>query len=124
MEQGLGRSRKAGVLGLSALQSLPPATLSAAVRADLVAVAGKCGYVLGPPMRFTEADSGQVNPGHDHQNCAVCVAVYELRRRGLAVQARHYDANPASGAYQLGEETRLIWRTAQGHLPPLEPEDS
>ena len=50
-------------------------------------------YGIPTPMSFDDADHGNCNPGSSDDegrdtNCQVCVAVYELRRRGYNVVAK------------------------------------
>lgn len=68
-------------------------------------------------MSFTQADGGAVNPQQGHENCAACVAVYELRRRGLLIVAKDYSLAEGSPQVKLSDDTRLIWRTIKGIIP-------
>lgn len=114
---GAGQSRKAEARGSAALQGTKTATLTAEQRVNLQLAAETCGAALLEPMSFTQADGGAVNPQQGHENCAACVAVYELRRRGLRVAARDYDLIRGSAQEALSDNTRLIWRTPNGLIP-------
>lgn len=86
-------------------------------QANCEAFANWLGIVRGKPMSVQQADGGQCNLDRNRRNCAAAVLAFEMRLRGFNVTAKPYDNSPGSTSYQLGENTRLAWRTVKGLMP-------
>jgi len=86
----------------------------------LETVAKAVGVDVGKPMTFEEADMRHPNPhyGEDELyriNCQSCVVAYELRRRGLPVEA--YGNVKDSVGDLLSRNTQSAWLDAGGMIP-------
>ena len=80
------------------------------------------GVELGAPMEHAKADMKHPNPhygdGEEFRvNCQSCVVAYELRRRGLPVEA--FGRKAGSMGEQLAHNTRAAWLDAEGNIPEL-----
>lgn len=76
----------------------------------------------GKPMTHEEADHNHPNPhfADDEQyriNCQSCVVAYEMRLRGLSVEA--YGSTKGSTSTLLRTNTRAAWVNAEGKPPRL-----
>lgn len=125
----LERAREA-ILGVPAPVEPP---LSPAIKANAQIVAKAVGVNLGAPMTFEQGDGNSVNPNYAKarrflDNCQTCVVAYEMRRRGLDVQARGSGDSPHQS--DLEEGTQFAWKDAtkkklkssgkRGHLKALD----
>ncbi len=90
------------------------------MRTNLLEVAKALGVDLSDPMTFHEADELKGNPNYHASegyrvNCQTCVVAYELRCRGLDIEAL---ANTkGSWLDKLSRNTNEIWRDAAGNIP-------
>lgn len=91
--------------------------LTDAQTANMQRLANALGVTCGPPMSFLEANEGRANHCRDDENCAACVAVHELRLRGLNVTALPYDHRPGSLSERLAKDTPLAWLDERGRKP-------
>lgn len=85
-----------------------------------VEVAKAVGVEVGKTMTFEEADMKHPNPhyGEDEQyriNCQSCVVAYELRRRGLPVEA--FGRVKSCMGERLAYDTQAAWIGADGKMP-------
>lgn len=86
----------------------------------LKALAKAIGIEVGSPMAHEQADMKHPNPHYqeDNQfriNCQSCVVAYELRRRGLPVEAFGNIKGSMGGT--LAHNTRSAWMDADGKMP-------
>lgn len=125
----LERAREA-IFGVPAPVEPP---LAPAIKANAQIVAKAVGVKLGAPMTFEQGDGNNVNPNYAkarrfRDNCQTCVVAYEMRRRGLDVQARGSGDSPHQS--DLEEGTQFAWKYATkkrlksygklGHLKALD----
>nr|DAR44736.1 MAG TPA: Papain fold toxin 1, glutamine deamidase [Caudoviricetes sp.] len=87
---------------------------------ELYKLAKAVGVEVGEPMAHEQADMKHPNPyyGEDEQyriNCQSCVVTYELRRRGLPVEA--FGNVDGSMGGQLAYNTRAAWLDVDGNMP-------
>ena len=87
---------------------------------ELSKLAKAVGVEIGEPMAHEQADMKHPNPcyGEDEQyriNCQSCVVTYELRRRGLPVEA--FGNVDGSMGGQLAYNTRAAWLDVDGNMP-------
>ena len=78
------------------------------------------GVDLGAPMAHEQADMKHPNPHYSEAeeyrvNCQSAVVAYELRRRGLPVEA--YGRLAGSMGSKLAHNTRAAWLDAEGNIP-------
>ncbi len=105
-------------------QKATPAPATAKEPTGLDTLAKRLGIEAGEPMEHEKANTMRPNPhfSEDKQyriNCQSTVVAYELRRRGLDVEAF---GNPGSLDYTpgwLAQNTRVAWVTDDGKLPDL-----
>ena len=84
------------------------------------ALADAIGVNVGSPMAHEQADMKHPNPHYqkDEQyriNCQSCVVAYELRRRGLPVEA--FGNIKGSMGSTLAHKTQSAWLDADGKMP-------
>ncbi len=105
-------------------QKATPAPATAKEPTGLDTLAKRLGIEAGEPMEHEKANTMKPNPhfSEDKQyriNCQSTVVAYELRRRGLDVEAF---GNPGSLDYTpgwLAQNTRVAWTTGEGKIPDL-----
>ncbi len=87
---------------------------------ELSKLAKAVGVDLGAPMAHEQADMKHPNPHYSEAeeyrvNCQSAVVAYELRRRGLPVEA--YGKTVGSMADKLAFKTQTAWLDAKGYMP-------
>lgn len=87
---------------------------------NLKSVAKAVGVEVGKPMNFEQADSLHPNPHFEEDvqyrvNCQSSVVAYELRRRGLPVEA--FGKVKGSIGSELAHHTPAAWVDADGKIP-------
>ena len=87
---------------------------------ELSKLAKAVGVDLGAPMAHEQADMKHPNPHYSEAeeyrvNCQSAVVAYELRRRGLPVEA--YGKTVGSMADKLAFKTQAAWLDAKGYMP-------
>lgn len=95
-------------------------TASGKIADNLQAVAKAVGVEVGKPMTFEEADHMHPNPHYKEAvryrvNCQSAVVAYELRRRGLPVEA--FGRTKSGMGEMLTLETRAAWVDTDGKMP-------
>lgn len=107
---------------VDALLGQPKAAPAAKEPTELDVLAQRLGIEAGEPMTHDKANHMKPNPhfnegGQYRINCQSAVVTYELRRRGLDIEAY---GNPGSMDYTphwLSLNTRAAWLTGEGKLP-------
>lgn len=99
---------------------LPDDGAGAKPASKLDELANAIGVKLGSPMEHEQADMKHPNPhyteGEGYRiNCQSTVVAYELRRRGLPVEA--YGRATGCMADKLRYNTRAAWLDADGNIP-------
>lgn len=89
-------------------------------KSNIQSVADAVGVEVGKPMTFEEADEKHPNPHFEEDeqyrvNCQSAVVAYEMRRRGLPVEAFGRVEN--SMGEQLAYNTTAAWVDANGKMP-------
>lgn len=110
------------LLGQPTATPKPKAAPAAKEPTELEALAERIGIDVGEPMTHEQANHMKPNPHfkEDEQyqiNCQCAVVAYELRRRGLDVEAY---GNPGTMNYTprwLSFDTSVGWITGDGKLP-------
>lgn len=110
------------LLGQPTATPKPKATPAAKKPTELEALAERLGIDVGEPMTHEQANHMKPNPhfkeNEQYQiNCQSAVVAYELRRRGLDVEAY---GNPGTMNYTprwLSFDTSVGWITGDGKLP-------
>ncbi len=110
------------LLGQPTATPKPKAAQAAKEPTELEALAERLGIDVGEPMTHEQANHMKPNPHfkEDEQyqiNCQCAVVAYELRRRGLDVEAY---GNPGTMNYTprwLSFDTSVGWITGDGKLP-------
>ncbi len=88
----------------------------------LETVAKAVGVEVGKPMTFEEADMKHPNPHYNKggmyaSNCQSTAVAYELRRRGLPVEAFGNNKTEWYMPYELGKRPEAAWVTKEGTIP-------
>ncbi len=83
-------------------------------------LAQSIGVAIGEPMTHEKADMKHPNPHYGEAeeygvNCQSCVVAYELRRRGLPVEAFGRTKDSMGG--KLAYKTQAAWVDAKGNMP-------
>ena len=89
---------------------------------NLVSTASILGIDKAEPMSFKEADQMSPNPnfhkaGQYATNCASTAVAYELRRRGLDVEAFGNCGTEWTMPFELGKQPEAAWLTIEGKIP-------
>jgi len=114
------------LLGQSKAASKPAASTQPAQVAkeptEIEALAKRLGIEAGEPMTHEQANTMRPNPHfqEDEQyqiNCQSAVVTYELRRRGLDIEAFGNPGSPDYAPRWLSYNTRAAWLTDDGKLP-------
>ena len=88
----------------------------------LEVVAKAIGVKVGSPMTFADADHMKPNPNYNRggmyiTNCQSTAVAYELRRRGLDVEAFGNSKAEWYMPYELGKRPEAAWLTKDGGIP-------
>ncbi len=83
-------------------------------------LAKSVGVDIGKPMTHEQADMKHPNPHYTEAegyriNCQSCVVAYELRRRGLPVEA--FGRTNGSMGSELARKTQSAWIDSNGYVP-------
>ena len=107
---------------VDALLGQPKAAPAAKEPTELDALAQRLGIEAGEPMTHDKANHMKPNPHfqEDEQyqiNCQSTVVAYELRRRGLDIEAFGNTGSDSCTPCWLSYNTRAAWLTDDGKLP-------
>jgi hypothetical protein len=88
----------------------------------LTALADAIGVKVGQPMTFDEANHLKPNPNYSRggmyaTNCQSSAVAYELRRRGLPVEAFGNNKAEWYMPHELGKRPEAAWLTKDGNIP-------
>ncbi len=98
----------------------PMGTKATSELSSIEQLAKSVGVKIGEPMTHEQADMKHPNPhygkGEEYRvNCQSCVVAYELRRRGLPVEA--FGKITGSMGEKLSHSTQSAWLDADGNIP-------
>ncbi len=107
---------------VDALLSQPKAAPPAKEPTELDVLAQRLGIEAGEPMTHDKANHTKPNPhfnegGQYRINCQSAVVTYELRRRGLDIEAYGNLGSMDYTPHWLSLNTRAAWLTGEGKLP-------
>ncbi len=103
-------------------KATPASAPAAKEPTELDTLAKKLGIEQGEPMTHDKANHMRPNPHfkEDEQyqiNCQSAVVAYELRRRGIDVEAAGNTGSYNNASHWLSYNTRLAWRAKDGEPP-------
>lgn len=119
----MGRAQQKAIY--QQVENIPIATVSQKQYTNLQNAAMLIGIKPQEPMEFQKANSRNANIDYKpnanngtETNCASCVIVYEMRRRGLDITAMPYDENNTI-MFDLHENYGSIWKNEKNGTPSV-----
>ena len=127
LKQGdkLGRAQQKEVH--QKIDQIPVATLNDKQKENIIKCANMMNIEVLEPMTFTKANERNANINYKPksptaENCALCIAVYEMRRRGLDITAKPYDPKNKI-MLELQKDYQKIWLDKNGHAAQVTKHD-